>query len=90
MSHSLDRVVATERGAPDLVGLLEEKVARLVERHRDARKTIEDLRGQLKDREKRIGELTDRVYTLGRVRDDARKRLDTLIAEVDRMEGRAS
>ncbi len=90
MSHSLDRVVATERTAPDLVGLLEGKVARLVERYRDARKTIEDLRGQLKDREQRIGELTDRVYTLGRVRDVARKRLDTLIAEVDRMEGRAS
>lgn len=89
MSHSLDRAAPTERGAVDLVGLLEERVARLVERHRDARKTIQDMRGQLKDREQRIGELTDRIYTLGRVRDDARKRLEALIAQIDRMEGRA-
>ena len=89
MSHSLDRAVPAERGTVDLVGLLEEKVARLVERHREARKTIQDMRVQLKEREQRIGELTDRVYTLGRVRDDARKRLEALIAQIDRLEGRA-
>ncbi len=72
----------------DLIDLLEERVARLVERHREARKTISDLRGQLKERESRIGDLTDKVYTLGRVRDEAHKRVDELISRIDRLEGK--
>ncbi len=72
----------------DLIDLLEERVARLVERHREARKTISDLRGQLKERGGRIGERTDKVYTLGRVRDEAHKRVDELIARIERLEGK--
>lgn len=72
--------------AADLFGALEEKVTRLVERHREARKTIQDLRAQLRERERQIGELTEKAYTLGRVRDEAQKRLDALIDEIDHLQ----
>jgi chromosome segregation ATPase len=75
-------------GASDLLVLLEERIARLIERHRDARRTIAELRSQLKERDRRVGELNERVYALGRVRADARKRVDRLIAELERLERR--
>ena len=70
----------------DLLDVLEAKIAQLVEHHRDARASIQELRGRLKERERRIGELNEKVYALDRVRTDVRKRIDTLIAEIDRFD----
>jgi chromosome segregation ATPase len=77
-------------GSADLLALLEERVADLVVRYREARGTIDRLRGQIKERERRIGELNGKVYALGRARSDAQKRIDGVISEIQRLERAAS
>jgi septal ring factor EnvC (AmiA/AmiB activator) len=69
-----------------LLDLLEDRLRRLVERHREARDQIAELRAQLKVRDQRIGELTEKVHARGRVRGEVERRIDALIAQLDRLE----
>jgi septal ring factor EnvC (AmiA/AmiB activator) len=69
-----------------LLDLFEDRLRRLVQRHREAREQIAELRAQLKVRDQRIGELTDKVHAAGRMRGEVERRLDALIAQLDRLE----
>jgi hypothetical protein len=69
-----------------LLDLFEDRLRRLVQRHREAREQVAELRAQLKVRDQRIGELTEKVHAAGRLRGEVQRRLDALIAEVDRVE----
>lgn len=84
VSAPMARRMVTTSG--DLVSLLEERVSGLVHRQQEARRTIQDLRTQLKEREKRIGELNEKVYGLGRVKTEVAKRVERLIAEIEQLE----
>lgn len=74
----------------DLLEILEQRVSALVHRYGEARQVIQALRTQLKDRDKRIGELNEKVYALARVKADVAKRIDRLIGEIERLEGSRS
>jgi chromosome segregation ATPase len=69
-----------------LFDLLEDRLRRLVQRQHEAREQIAELRAQLKVRDQRIGELTEKVHAAGRIRSEVERRIDALIAEVDRLE----
>lgn len=69
-----------------LIDLLEDRLRRLVQRHRDSREQIAELRAQLKVRDQRIGELTEKVHAAGRVRGEVERRIDALIVQLDRLE----
>ena len=70
----------------DLIDVLEERLRGLVDRYQSQRSSIEDLRAQAKEQDRRINELEARVYSLNGARVTATKRLDKLIAEIDRRE----
>lgn len=70
----------------ELVDLLERRISELVERHRAARSTIEQLTASLLDRDRRINELVQRVGENSRASADARHRLERLIARVEQLE----
>ncbi len=77
---------AAARPAVHLVSLLEERIASLVERHRDSRKRVEELEAALAEREARIGELTHQAGEQQRVRAEARERVTRLIGRVAELE----
>jgi uncharacterized coiled-coil protein SlyX len=70
----------------DLVGHLEERVTRLVERFRASQGTISELQAELGEREREVSELRDKLSALGKSRSAALERLEGAIAEVDRLE----
>lgn len=76
----------SDPASADLLGVLEQRLERLVDRYREGRRTVQELRGLLKERDKRIGELNDKVYALARLRTDARKHVDRLLGELERLE----
>ncbi len=69
-----------------LIDQLEERLRDLVDRYQSQRRSIGELRAQGKEQDRRISELEARVYALNGARTTARKRLDKLIAEMDRRE----
>ena len=82
--------IADKGTSGELLGLLEQRVSALVQRYGEARQTIQELRTHLKDREKRIGELNEKVYALTRLKADVAKRIDRLIGEIEKLESNAS
>jgi chromosome segregation ATPase len=70
----------------DLVAHLEERVTRLVERYRASQGTIEELRATLREWERKVAELTEKVDALDQSRSAALERLEGVIAQVDRLE----
>ena len=70
----------------DLIELLERRVAALVDSYRKAKLTTQDLRGKVAERDQRIRELTKRMESSKRVRGAVRKRIQTLMAEVEKLE----
>ena len=78
---------AAAQPAVHLVSLLEERIASLVERHRDSRKRVEELEASLAEREERIAELTRQAGEQQRVRAEARDRVTRLIEQVAELEG---
>ena len=70
----------------DLLGLLTTRVESLVERFRAAQQRIKDLDAKLAERERFIGELKQAQEASKRRRRDVRKRIDRLIAQVERLE----
>ena len=74
-------------GDGDLMLSLEERITSLVERHREALKTIEELRTQLEERDAEIHTLSQRLERRERVQDEMRARLDRLIERIGQMQG---
>ena len=70
----------------DLIGVLATRVESLVERFRAAQIRIEELDEQLAERDRWIRELTQKQEVAARRRKDARKRVDRLIEQVERLE----
>ncbi len=70
----------------DLIDVLEERLRDLVDRYQSQRRSIVEIRAQAKEQDRRINELEARVYALNGARATATKRLDKLIAEIDRRE----
>jgi TolA-binding protein len=77
---------AGARSGPDLLSSLEERVTRLVERHREAKAAVHDLQAQLRDRDSEIAELQRRIAALAKARSTALERLDSVIDEMERIE----
>jgi len=77
---------AAAQPAVHLVSLLEERIASLVERHRDSRKRIEELEAALAERAARIDDLTDEAGEQQRLRAQARERVTRLIEQVAEFE----
>jgi chromosome segregation ATPase len=63
-------------------------VSELSRKHTLLRAETEALRGQLEVRDSRIGELEGELSDARSRRESALERLDTLIAELDRLDGR--
>lgn len=82
----------SERSAPmagpgmRLVSLLEERIASLVERHREARKRVEELEEALAARDERIAELVRESGQQAELRVDVRQRIAALIEQVAELE----
>ena len=76
----------TRRPGVDLVAVLEERVQLLVESYRKGKHTIQDLRGQIAERDQRIRELSKRIETSGRLRNEVRRRIVRLVHEVEKLE----
>ena len=70
----------------DLLAHLEERVTRLVERYRTSQGTIEELEAALRERDREVIALNEKLSALGRLRTAALERLEGAIAEVDRLE----
>jgi chromosome segregation ATPase len=89
LASSLPRSARVNRGVVDgdLMLSLEERITSLVERHREALKTIEELRTQLQDRDSEIGSLSERLERRERLQEDLRARLDRLIERIGQMQG---
>ncbi len=79
-------LVAHRASSEALLEQLEERIARLISRHGEARATNAELRAQLKERDARIGELTDRLHALARVRTEVERRIDGLLGQLDALE----
>ncbi len=70
----------------DLLGVLATRVESLVERFRAAQRRIAELDAQLAERGRGIAELTRAQEASKRRRSDARKRIERLLAQVERLE----
>ena len=66
--------------------LLEDRISSLVERHREASRLVEELRGELEDREARLEQLTAEVGQHELQREDLRKRVAGMIRRLKRLE----
>lgn len=78
--------VAPSAGAVDLLLQLEERVAALVERHREARVTIDELRATLAERLARLATLEAELESAGKLRTELRQRVARLIEQVGELE----
>ena len=70
----------------DLLDLLEARTRDLVERYKRSKQTVEELRAQVRERDRRLGEPTERARTLERKRVEARKRVQKMIEQIERLE----
>ncbi len=66
---------------------LEEAVAVLVNRHREAQREIAQLRGLLAERESELRDRDERIRDLNQRQQDVAKRLDEMIAQLDELDG---
>jgi chromosome segregation ATPase len=67
---------------------LERLVRTLVDRHKVLERECTHLRRQLADRDERVHELDARIRDMNQTRQDAVKRIDELLAQLDRLEER--
>ncbi len=70
----------------DLLGVLSVRVESLVERFRTAQRRIAELDAQVAERERSIAELVRAQEASKRGRNDASKRVERLLAQVERLE----
>jgi septal ring factor EnvC (AmiA/AmiB activator) len=91
VEHSVSADNATHRTSSEaLLEQLEERVARLISRYGEARATAAELRAQLKERDARIGELTERLHALARMRTEVERRIDGLLGQLDALDASRS
>lgn len=69
----------------DLVGVLEERVHRLVERQRATQRAVSEAREAVATRDRRIVELDAKLAASERARAELVRRIDDLLADVDRL-----
>ncbi len=69
----------------DLISALGDRIERLVERHRATRRAVDELGKALSERDCRIVELDARLAGFEALRADLLRRIDALVAEVDRL-----
>ena len=69
----------------DLVDDLGARIARLIDRHRSTRRAVDDLRAALVERDRRVIELDAKLAAFERVRGELMRRIDALVAQVDRL-----
>ena len=69
----------------DLVDALGARIERLIERHRSTRRAVEELRAALLERDRRVIELDAKVAAFERVRGELLRRIDALVAQVERL-----
>ena len=79
---------ASPQPAVGLITTLEARVVALVERHREARKTIEELQQALEEREARLADLSRRVDDHEQVRGQVRQRISGLVERLKQLENR--
>jgi chromosome segregation ATPase len=72
-------------GEGDLVDDLGARIARLIDRHRSTRRAVDDLRAALLERDRRVIELDAKLAAFERVRAELMRRIDALVAQVDRL-----
>ena len=84
--HMSGRAPHARDGADDLVALLEERLASLVERHREALKAIEELQTQLQDRHAQLADLTRRLDARDGAREEASRRIGGLLERLSQLE----
>lgn len=65
---------------------LESLVRELIDRHATLRGEHAEALSQLSDRDARIDEFEERLLAMNQVRQDAAKRIDELISQLDRVE----
>ena len=83
VEHSVCVDPATRRMSSEaLLEQLEQRVERLIARYGEARATAAELRGQLKERDARIGELTERLHALAQMRSEVERRIDGLLGQL--------
>ena len=75
-----------ERPAQDGFEKLERLVRSLVERYESLRVEHSALKEKLREREDRLHGLDERVLELNQLRQDTAKRIDDLIAQIDRLD----
>ena len=76
----------SSEGEVDLLAVLEERLASLVERHREALKTIEELESQLVESSARMAELERRFDARDGLRREARSRMQAAIGRLEEIE----
>ena len=69
----------------DLISALGARIERLVEKHRATRRAVDELGKALVERDRRIVDLDARLAAFEGARADLLKRIDALVAEVDRL-----
>jgi septal ring factor EnvC (AmiA/AmiB activator) len=84
--EELPGVAAADAAPGALLDLLEARTGALVERYRESQQMLEELRAELADREQRIAELQEHISVLDRNRTEARKRLEGLVREIERVQ----
>jgi len=77
---------ASPQPAVGLIITLEARVVALVERHREARKTIEELQLALEERDAQLAELARRMDDHEQLRGQVRERVSGLIERVKQLE----
>ena len=73
-------------GGTDLLRVLEDRIAGLVDRHREAQKRIGELQTRLGVSEAQAAALSDSVADAGLLRDELRDRIGRLLARVEAIE----
>ena len=77
----------TRTSGDELLAVLEERMATLIERHHDALKRIEELAAQLRERDDQLAVLGRRIEHRDRVHAEATVRLDAVLARIGACEG---
>ncbi len=79
----------SDRHEVDLFVLLEQQLQQLIERHRDSRKTIEEMQGVIGERDRQIALLEMQAGESVELRTRVASRIDGLVAEIDRLQSAA-
>ena len=87
-AEGLARTAAESRTAEsgDLLLMLEQQIGYLIQRHRETRKTVDELRAVLSDRERKIAALEQQIGETRKLRNEVVSRVDALIVELDRLQ----